>query len=43
MTVSNFHSEKELLEIGALTQFSIALEPELGAGRFVFKELRSPP
>ena len=35
--------EKEHLEIGALTQFSLALETELGAGRFSFRELRKPP
>jgi hypothetical protein len=35
--------EKDRLEIGALTQFSLALENELGVGRFLFKELRKPP
>ena len=35
--------EKERLEIGALTQLSLALETEFGAGRFSLRELRKPP
>jgi hypothetical protein len=36
-------TEKESLEINALTNFSESLGKEIGFGRFSFKELRKPP